>query len=292
MKIVCLLFALLTLGRIARGDQLTPSTLDPKLSEAREKAFTPWGDEEKAGINWRTLSPTHIPVYGEHQPNGLKRGIYIPNPGTGYWTLDGLTEQGLWATEREKLKIGDELVSATVYEDENGQKRYGALWVPRGKAYLVKEKMRELGIIPAQVDIDPSAQNEEDQGSLLDAATLYTFSGKITFHDAEDRVRYDLTVTNGQVSGWQYLRDDKKPIAQIVGGWFDFDRRRLSLLIQGADHVQAQWRSQLQQFHLDLHHKQVILDHDLHGYGLTNQSAPEGKPNVLDTLDRIEHLMK
>ena len=165
MKTFLLLFVLLAVDHVAFGQQLTPSNLDPKLAEVREKAFTPWGDEEQAGINWRTLSPTHIPVYGEHQPNGLKRGIYIPNPGIGYWTLDGLSEQQLWATEHEKLKIGDELVSATVYEDESGNKRYGALWVPRSKAYLVKEKMRSLGIIPAQVDIDELAQAEDERGS-------------------------------------------------------------------------------------------------------------------------------
>ncbi len=292
MKIVCLLFALLTLNRIACGQQLTPSSLDPKFAEAREKAFTPWGDEEQAGINWRTLSPTHIPVYGEHQANGLKRGIYIPNPGTGYWTLDGLTEEALWATEREKLKIGDELVSATVYEDENGSKRYGALWVPRSKAYLIKEKMRELGIIPAQVDVDPLAQNEDDRGTRLDAATLYTFSGAMAFHDKGGSVKYDLTITNGQVSGWQYWGDDKEPVGKIVGGWFDFDRRRLSVMIQGSDHTQAVWRSQLKQFHIDIAAKQVLLDYELYDYGQTLERPLVGKPHVLDKLDRIDHLVK
>ena len=276
MKILFLLLALFTLTRAALGDQLTPSALDPRFNEVREKAFTPWGDEEQTGITWRTLSPTHIPVYGEHQPNGLKRGIYIPNPGTGYWTLDGLTEQSLWATEREKLKIGDELVSATVYPGEDGTPRYGALWVPRSKAYLVKEKMRDLGIIPAQVDIDPLAQEEDHRGTRLDAATLYTFSGQIAFHDSAGNVKYDLTITRGAVKGWQYWRDEKKPVAQIVGGWFDFDRRRLSVLIQGGDHTQAVWRSQLKQFHIDIPARQVICDYELYDYGRRNERFTGG----------------
>ena len=292
MKVFLILLALFACGHAALGEELTPSSLDPKFAEVREKAFTPWGDEAQAGITWRTLSSTHIPVYGEHQPGGLKRGIYIPNLGTAYWTLDGMSEQTLWQTEREKLKIGDELVSGGSYELEDGRKVYWALWVPRSKAYLVKEKMRDLGIVPAQVDIDPIAQNEDNRGSLLDAATLYTFSGEMAFHDSADNVRYNLTITDGQVSGWQYWRDDKEPVARIVGGWFDFDRRRLSVLIQGADHTQAQWRSQLKQFHIDIKAKQVICDYELYDYGRRNLSSPVGTPNILDKLDRIEHLVK
>ena len=141
----------------AFGDQLTPSKLDPQHAEVRENAFTSWGDEEQTGATWRRLSPTHIPVYGEHQTNGLKRGIYFLNLGTGYWSLDGLTEQSLWATEHQKLKIGDELVSAGSYEGEDGNTRYWALWAPRTKAYLINEKMHELDISPASVDIDQVA---------------------------------------------------------------------------------------------------------------------------------------
>ena len=99
-------------------------------------------------------------------------------------------------------------------------------------------------------------------------------------------------MTKGQVSGWQYWRDNKEPVAKVVGGWFDFDRRRLSVLIQGADHTQAQWRSQLKQFHLDLAAKQVVCDHELYDYGCRNDQSPVGKSNVLDRLDRLEPLAK
>ncbi len=107
--------------------------------------------------------------------------------------------------------------------------------------------MRELGITPAQVDIDQPTRDEDTREERLDAATLYTFSGAMAFHDPGGSVEYDLTITNGQVSGWQYRGDDKDSVAKIVGGGFDFDRRRLSVMIQGGDHTQAVWRSQLKQ---------------------------------------------
>ena len=292
MKTLSLLLALFTITRVALGDQLTPSALDPKLGEAREKAFTPWCDPEQNGATWHALASTHVPVYNERKHGGFTREIYIPNPGIGYWVLGGLTEQALWATEREKLKIGDELVSATAYEDENSAVVYWALWAPRNRAYLLKEKMRELGITPARVDIDLPAQAEDERGFQMDAAELYTFSGKIAFHDSAGNVKYDLTVTRGQVRGWQRWRDEKKPVAEIVGGWFDFDRRRLSVLIQGGDHTQAVWRSQLKQFHIDIPAQQVICDYELYDYGHRNESSPVGTPNVLDRLDRVEHLVK
>ena len=239
MKSLLTLFIIFTLGNVAFGDQLTPSQLDPKRSEAQEKAFTPWGDKEQTGAAWRQLSGTHIPVYGEYRSDGWQRAIYILNPGVGYWALDGLSEEELWQTEREKLKIGDELVSAGSHEIGDGIIRYWALWTPRNRAYLLKEKMRELGIRPASVDIDQAAKDEDDRGSRLDAVTLYTFSGEMAFHDSRDNVRYELTITNGQVRGLQYWPGEKVPVGTIVGGWFDFERRRLSILIQGTDHVEA-----------------------------------------------------
>ena len=157
---------------------------------------------------------------------------------------------------------------------------------------MLKEKMRELGITPAKVDIDNAAQDEDERGSRLDAATLYTFSGAMAFHDSDGNVHYELTVTNGQVSGNQYWRDDKEPVAKIVGGWFDFERRRLSVLIQGADHTQAQWRSQIKQFHLVIGKRQVVCDYDLYDYGRHNESLSTAAPHILDKLDRIEHLVK
>ena len=292
MKSFLALILLVVLAHAAFGDQLTPTKLDPKFAEMREKAFTPWGDKEQTGASWRQLSGTHIPVYGEYRSDGWQRAIYIPNPGVGYWALDGLSEEALWETEREKLKIGDELISTGSHDIGDGVIRYWALWTPRNRAYLIKEKMRELGITPASVDIDQAAKDEDNRGSRLDAATLYTFSGKIAFHDSAGNVKYDLTINKGRVSGWQHWRDEKKPVAKIVGGWFDFDRRRLSVLIQGADHVEAQWRSQLKQFHIDIAKREVICDYELYDWGQRNENPPEGTPNVLDKFDRIEHLVK
>lgn len=292
MKKLLFLLALTVLSQAASGDQLTPSRLDPKSAEAREKAFTPWNDPDHNGETWRELASSHVPIYNERRPGGWSREIYVPNPGIGYWVLGGLSEQALWDTEREKLRIGDELVSASVYDAGDGTKEYWALWAPRKRAYLLKEKMRELGIKPALVDIDQPAQDEDNRGRLLDAATLYTFSGELAFHDSDGNVRYDLVITNGQVHGWQHWRDEAKPVGEIVGGWFDFDRRRLSVLIQGANHVEAQWRSQLKQFHIDVPKRQVICDYELYDYGRRNESSPVGTPNVLDRLDRIEHLVK
>lgn len=292
MRTSVLVFVTLVIGVSAYGEGLTPSKLDPARAEARDKVFTPWGTSQDASDSWNRLSKENVPVYKEFKGTDLSRDLYIPNPGLGYWVLGGMTEQAFWDTEREKLKIGDELVSVSVHSDENGNLEYWALWAPRKRAYLLKEKMRELGITPAKVDIDNAAQEEDERGSRLDAATLYTFSGDMAFHDSVGNVRYELTITKGQVSGNQYWRDDKEPVAKVVGGWFDWDRRRLSVLIQGADHTQAQWRSQLKQFHVDIGKRQVVCDYELYDYGRRNENSPVGPPNVLDKLDRIEHLVK
>lgn len=123
----------------------------------------------------------------------------------------------------------------------------------------------------------------------VDAATAFTFSGKIAFHLGD--VSYDLTVDKGQVSGWQRWSGQDRPVGQITGGWFDDGRGRLSVYIQGADHVEARWRSQLKQFHLDVPAREVILDHELYGYGKTVEAPLVGKAHILDTLDRVEHLI-
>ena len=261
----------------AFGDQLTPSKLDPQYAEAREKAFTPWGDEEQTGATWRKLSPTHIPVYGEHRADGWKRGIYIPNPGTGYWSLDGLSEQSFWSTEREKLKIGDELVSAGKCENDDGVTKYWALWAPRTKAYLIKEKMRALGITPASVDIDES---------------YVPFSGAVVFHRSDGHIIYDLTIRNRKVNGVQRMDDGRKPIAKVVGGWFDFETGKLDVLIQGSESVDLKWRTQAQQFHVNLSSKTVTLEHMLYGDGLTLENSSIMTEHVLDVLDKVEHLVK
>jgi len=102
----------------------------------------------------RTFSSSNIPVYNERKPGNISRSLYIPNPGTGYWSLDNQSEKSLWRTQHEKLKIGDELVSATQYTNENGELVYWALWAPAERSHLIKDKMRALGIEPAQVKLD------------------------------------------------------------------------------------------------------------------------------------------
>ena len=247
------------------------------MSEAREKVFTPWGDKEQTGATWRQLSGTHIPVYGEYRSDGWQRAIYILNPGFGYWALDGLSEEALWQTEREKLKIGDELVSTGSHDIGDGVIRYWALWVPRNKAYLIKEKMWELGITPASVDIDEPYR---------------TFSGHLIFHRSDGHIIYDLAIKEGKVSGVQRMDRTEKPIAKVVGGSFDYQSGKLNVLIQGNDTIDQKWRVQLQQFHVDLPSRTVTLEHMLYGDGLTLENSDIMTAHVLDALDKIEHLVK
>ena len=126
----------------------------------------------------------------------------------------------------------------------------------------------------------------------IDAATAFSFTGKIVFHDPFGNTTYDLTVTKGQVSGWQRWRGEDRPVGRVVGGWFDLDQGKLCVMLQGADHVQATWRSQIKQFHLDLPKKEVILDYELYDYGQTVEPPLVGRPHVLDVLDRIQHLVE
>ena len=130
----------------------------------------------------------------------------------------------------------------------------------------------------------------------VDAATAYIFSGKIVFLQKESNVIYDLTVAHGQVSGYQYWPGDDRPVGRIVGGWFDFGEGKLCLLIQGADHVQARLRSQMQQFHLDVGTREVTMEHALYEYGLSTENSKFNTAHVLMVLDRIdgevEHLLK
>ena len=150
-----------------------------------------------------------------------------------------------------------------------------------------------LGLALAALTATPGYGEEDTAWSeRVDAATAYTFSGKMVFHDNLGNVRYDLTVTNGQVTGAQYWKDEAKPVGEIVGGWFDFERGRLSVLIQGADHVRATWRSQMKQFHLDLPARQLTLEYELYNYGETREPLLLTSPHILDVLDRVEHLVK
>ena len=130
----------------------------------------------------------------------------------------------------------------------------------------------------------------------VDAATAYTFSGKIVFMQKGSNVIYDLAVARGQVSGYQYWPGESRTVGRIVGGWFDFDQGKLCLLIQGADHVQAKLRSQMQQFHLDADAREVTMEHALYEYGLTTENSEFNTAHTLMGLDRIdgkvEHLLK
>ncbi len=113
-------FALFVASDAARGEQFTPSSLDPKLDEARENTFTPWNDPEQNGDTWRRLASSNMTIYNERKSGGFSREIYVPNPDVGYWVLGELSEQAFWRTEKEKLRIGDELASASVYQNEDG----------------------------------------------------------------------------------------------------------------------------------------------------------------------------
>ncbi|MDX6766513.1 MAG: hypothetical protein SFU85_06960 [Candidatus Methylacidiphilales bacterium] len=160
---------------ISFAETLIPSSLNPAFTESREKAFIPWSDPEQSTTYWKELSPKNVPIYYERKHGDLSRDIYIPNPGIGYWVLAGLTKENLFKTHREKLKINDTLVSASIYKDEKGNDIYWALWAPRQRAYLLTDKMKELGIGQAQIEY-----------SIFDrfgffAASLKPFSGIITW---------------------------------------------------------------------------------------------------------------
>jgi len=132
--------------------RLIPSTLDPAMAKAREEAFIPWCTPKEKDPYWKKLSPNHVPIYYERKAGDLSRDIFTPNPGIGYWVLAGLTEKELLKTQRAKLKIDDTLVSASVYQDENGTKIYWALWAPRGRAHLLLDRMKALGIGQARIE--------------------------------------------------------------------------------------------------------------------------------------------
>ena len=153
MKTIYIFLILLAIGQIARGERLIPSRLDPKLTEARENAFIPWSNPEESSVYWNKLHSSNVPLYNERKHGNLSRDIYVPNPGIGYWVLGSLSETALWKTQGDKLKIGDELVSASVYKDEKGVSVYWALWAPKNRSYLLKDKMRQLGITPAMVEL-------------------------------------------------------------------------------------------------------------------------------------------
>ena len=138
---------------------------------------------------------------------------------------------------------------------------------------------------------------DEPASSRVDAATAYTFSGKIVFRQQETNVIHDLTVTKGQVSGYQLVAGEDQPVGQIVGGWFDFGQQRLSLLLLADDQIKAKLRCQMQQFRVDPDRGEVTMEHALFGYGVTLEASTFQRAHVLLVLDRIdgghvEHLVK
>ncbi|TXI87444.1 MAG: hypothetical protein E6Q40_04955 [Cupriavidus sp.] len=171
---LAILFLALT-PLLAFGETLIPSAADPSLAAAREKAFIPWSDPQQSTAYWNKLSSGNVPIYYERKDGNLSRDIYIPNPGIGYWVLSGLTKENLFRIHKEKLKIGDTLVSASVYRDQRGNDSYWALWAPANRAYLLTDKMKELGITQAR--IEPTLADKIQEWSI----SLKPFSAAITW---------------------------------------------------------------------------------------------------------------
>jgi hypothetical protein len=117
-------------------------------------------------------------------------------------------------------------------------------------------------------------------GKMRDA-----FSGKIRFHQSGGKLTYDLTVDHGRVNGTEHFGDADRPVAHIVGGWFDRDGETLSLLIEGSDGANERWRVQAQQFTVNPEAKTVTMEHALYGKGLTSENS---KLTIDHTLDLLE----
>lgn len=152
MKIFLIAAIGLLLPSLGHAEKLIPSSLDPALSDVREKVFIPWSHPEQSADYWKKLASKNVPIYRERKHGNLSRALYIPNPGIAYWVLSGLSKEDLFKTHEEKLKIADTLISASVYTDEKGKDVYWALWAPRERAYLLTDKMKELGIGQARIE--------------------------------------------------------------------------------------------------------------------------------------------
>ncbi|HRJ71456.1 MAG TPA: hypothetical protein PLS03_04490 [Terrimicrobiaceae bacterium] len=153
MNPIRLILTLMLAPLLAQAETLIPSSLDPAFAAAREEAFIPWSDPGQSSVYWKKLSPKHVPIYNERKRGNLSRDIYIPNPGIGYWVLGGLTRKNLFKVHREKLQIDDTLISASVYQDEKGNDIYWALWAPRERAHLLTDRMKQLGIGQARIEL-------------------------------------------------------------------------------------------------------------------------------------------
>ena len=163
----------------AQAERLIPSQADSVHVSAREEALIPWSTPEEGSDFWRKLSRSNVPIYKEMklgEKGELGRDLYIPNPGIGYWVLGGLSEKALWKTHHEKLEIGDELISATIFKDAKGEISYWALWAPANKSYLLKDKMREFGITPARVEFTILEKMKMFSSDLASYTALVVFS--------------------------------------------------------------------------------------------------------------------
>ena len=122
--------------------------------------------------------------------------------------------------------------------------------------------------------------------------SIEPFSGRLVFHRSDGHIIYDLKIKSGKVSGVQRMDGTERLIAKVVGGRVRFPDREAGPAHQGSDNIDLKWRVQLQQFHVSLSSKEVTLEHMLYGDGLTLENSDIMTAHVLDTLDKIEHLVK
>jgi hypothetical protein len=133
----------------------------------------------------------------------------------------------------------------------------------------------------------PGQPRGEDRAAEAGRPDPGRFSGSLMFHQKGGRLTYQLSISGGRVTGGsQHFGDPSKPIAEIVGGWYDHRRGTLSLLIQGIDVPDDKWRAQAQHFRIDPANKKVILEHTLYGHGITATTEPLFGEHVLDHLNR------
>ena len=112
------------------------------------------------------------------------------------------------------------------------------------------------------------------------------FSGKIVFHQKAGTLTYEISVADGQITtGAQHFGDRSKPVAAIVGGWFDAANNRLTVLIQGTAVAEDKWRAQAQQFLVNPRKKTVTLEHALYHYGLDMTVSAPFAAHVLDSIE-------
>lgn len=132
---------------------ITLSKVDPALAAEREKDFIPWSDSKQAGDYWKKLASSNIPIFTERKEGGLRRSIYLPNPGTGYCTFSEMDKASLIRIHKNKLKIGDTVITAGSYRNARGETEYWALWAPRDKYPLFADHLKKYGLTKAEIEI-------------------------------------------------------------------------------------------------------------------------------------------